>query len=43
MKWTATLIGTWVAALALGAFWSGLDASYTTASDQNDPFIFTEL
>lgn len=39
MRLTATLIATWIAAIALGAAWSGVDASYSAASYQDDPYI----
>lgn len=39
MRLTATLLATWIVSLALGAAWSGLDASYDAASYKEDPFI----
>ena len=39
MRLTATLLATWIAAIALGAAWAGYDASYTTIAQQDDPYI----
>ena len=39
MRLTATLLATWITAIALGAAWAGYEGTYTAAAHQEDPFI----